>query len=151
MKTQLMKKTLVALTLAGLGLIATGAQANDNQDYGSRYEHRTSHAHNDRRDNDAFRQSQRFVEQVNARQHRQIDRIRDGRESGQLTRSEYRDLMHGQRQIRSMKENFLADGRIDTREFRRLDRAQDLADREIRSEKRDQQARNNHGRSPWYN
>lgn len=151
MKTQLMKKTLVALTLAGLGLIASGAQANDNRNYDDRYEHRVGRDHDDRRGNEQLRQSQRFVQQVDARQHRQIDRIRDGRDSGELTRNEFRELMHEQRHIRSMKENFLADGILDPREFRRLDRAQDIASREIRSEKHDQQARNTHGRSAWYN
>jgi uncharacterized membrane protein YebE (DUF533 family) len=124
-----MKNTLLKTTLGmlALGLIATGAQANWEHDgYGSRQ---------------AYQQTQAFSQQINARQDRQMDRIRAGMRSGQITRVEFRELMQEQHHIRGMEQHFLADGRIDAREFQRLDRALDAADRNIRMEKHDRQAR----------
>lgn len=171
MKTQLMNKTLVALALGSLVMITTGAHANDtrnNNEYGNRNsavlqlevatqrqrnearESEFRHDHHNRRDH-AYQQSQKFSHQVNARQNRQMNRIQAGQRSGSLTRYEFRELMHGQRHIRSMEQNFLADGIIDRREFHRLDRALDRADSSIRSEKHDQQARNYHGYNSRWN
>ncbi len=164
MKTNLIKQTLVALTLGSLGLVATGAHANDNRSnaegaYGSRISAnvqfgtqpqgrfiRASDYRDNRHDHQrhAYRQSQQFQQQVDARQHRQMDRIQAGRNSGALTHREFRELMHEQRDIRNMKQQFLADGFLDKREYRRIDRALDIASTNIRSEKHDHQARNGH-------
>ncbi|MDP2029922.1 MAG: hypothetical protein Q8K12_09835 [Thiobacillus sp.] len=171
MKTQLMNKTLVALALGSLVMITTGAHANDTRnsnEYGNRStavvqvevatqpnrnearEPVFQHNHDNRGDY-AYQQSQKFSQQINARQHRQMDRIQADRRSGSLTRFEFRELMHEQRHIRSMEQNFLADGIIDPREFQRLDRALDQASRSIRAENRDQQARNHHGYNSRWN
>lgn len=171
MNTQPMKQTLVALALASLGMIATGAQANDTRGsnaYGNGdsavvpFEHATQrnrsnarepafqHDHNNR-GGYAYQQSQRFSQQIDARQHRQMNRIQTGMRSGSLTRFEFRELMHAQRRIRAMEQHFLADGIIDPREFKRLDRALDMASRSIRSDKHDQQARNHYGYTAWFN
>ena len=73
-----------------------------------------------------------------------MGRIIAGKRSGSLTRYEFRELMHEQRHMRAMERNFLADGNMIKREFRRMDRALDRASRNIRAEKHDQQARNHH-------
>ena len=129
MKITLMKTTLALLTLSTL-LAATGAQADWNRE-GYTY----------RPGEHAYRQSQMYGEQINARQQRQMDRIRAGLHDGSLTRREFRDLMHEQRTIQAMEHHFRADGIIDAREFRHLDRALDTASYAIRTERHDRQAR----------
>ena len=132
MKSKLMKKTLGVLTLSVLGLMASGAQADwDRDGYGQGHR------------GHAYQQSQMFSEQINARQDRQMERIQAGRHEGNLRRAEFRELMHEQREIRAMERYFSADGVIDAREFRRLDHALDVASRNIKAERRDdQQVRN---------
>lgn len=126
MKTTLMKNTL---GLLALGLIATGAQASWD---------RGGAGHNGR----AYQQSTAFSQQVDARQDKQMMRIKSGLRDGRLTRAEYRTLMREQNDIRSMERRFRADGMIDAREFKRLDHALNAASRDIRAEKHDRQARN---------
>lgn len=171
MNTQLMNKNLVALALGSLVMITSGAHASDTRnsnEYGNRnsavlqvevatqrnrHESREpefQHNHGNRWDH-AYQQSQKFSQQVNTRQHRQMDRIHAGKRSGSLTRYEFRELMQEQRHIRSMEQHFLADGILDSREFQRLDRALNQANRSIRSEKHDQQARNHHGYNSRWN
>jgi len=134
MKNTLMKKTLGMLAL---GLIATGAQADwERGGYGHKQ---------------AYLQSQAYNQQIDARQDRQQDRIRVGMRSGQLTRAEFRELMQEQHKIHAMEQRFRADGRIGTREFQRLDRALDMADRNIRMEKHDRQARHAYGYASRFN
>ena len=169
MKTQLMNKTLFVLALGSL-MITTGAHANDTS-YRYEYDNRNAavvqlemaperdrntsrepmfeHDYDDQWD-DAYQQSQQFSQRVNARQSRQMNRIQAGKRSGSLTRYEYRELMHEQRHIRTMEQNFLADGIIDRREFQRLDRALDRASNSL-SEKHDQQARNYYGNTARWN
>ncbi|MBT9591513.1 MAG: hypothetical protein IV089_11505 [Thiobacillus sp.] len=87
MKTQLMNKTLVALALGSLGMLATGAHASDtrnNDEYGNRSSavvqieyapqrnrseaHEPAFQHNhDNRGDYAYQQSQKFGQQINAR------------------------------------------------------------------------------------
>jgi hypothetical protein len=138
MKNTLTKKTLGMLALGALGLVATAAQADRGRDgYGNNHH--------------AYRQSQAFSQQVNARQDRQMERIRAGMHAGRLTRVESRELMHEQREIRAMEHHFRADGFIDTREFQRLDRALDVASRNIMAEKHDRQAHHAYGRPSRFN
>lgn len=158
MKSNLMKKTLTVLALGSLGLLATGAQADGNRggygpgfntSYGQIQDRVQDRDHN-RYDRHAFMQSEKFSQQVNARQDRQMDRIKDGMRNGALTRFEFRDLMQEQREIRAMEQHFRADGIIDAREFQRLDRALDVASQKIRSEKHDRQERHAFAPNPWY-
>lgn len=127
MTSNLMKKTLGVLIVGTLGLMATGAQAAWD---------RGGHDHRQ-----AYQQTRAFSQHINARQDRQIERIETGKRAGKLTRTEYRRLMHEQHEIRAMERHFRADGMIDAREFRRIDRALDLASRSIRAEKHDRQMR----------
>lgn len=137
MKSNLMKKTLGVLVLGTLGLMATAAQANwERGGHGYGYGHAQKLA---------YQQSQAFSQQINARQDRQKQRIQAGMHKGKLTRAEFRELMQEQRSIRAMEQYFHADGLIDAREFKRLDRALDIADHNIRAEKHDRQARQTYG------
>lgn len=133
-----MKRTLTktAFGILTLGLLATGAQAGWDRDGDDRH---------------GWRQSQQFSEEIDARQARQLERIRNGRHEGRLTRMEFRELMHEQHEIRAMERHFRADGIIDPREFRRLDHALDLAGRNIRWEKHDRQERYAYNASRWEN
>jgi hypothetical protein len=139
MKSTTFKHTLSILTLGLMGLAAGGAQAG--------WDHDRDHRHGP-----AFKQSQNFSQEVNARQEKQMQRIQAGFRSGALTQPEYRELMNQQANIREMERRFrMDDGKIDAREYQRLDHALDMAARNIRDEKTDRQARNNHSPRPWYN
>lgn len=144
MKSLSLTKILSVLSLGVAGLAAGHAQAGWGHD-------------NDFGHGRAYEQSREFSQQINARQQRQMTRIQAGRQTGRLTPYEFRELMREQHEIRGMERYFLADGRIDRREFARIDRAQDIANHNIRDEKHDRQARNAYdrpafqGRSPWYN
>lgn len=135
-----MKSTLInrTLGLVALGLVATGAQAG--------WDH-----HERAYDRHAAQQSRMFSQEINAHQNRQMERIEAGRQNGMLTRGEYRRLMQEQHEIRAMERHFRADGLIDGREFHRLERALDVANRNIRDEKHDRQARNAYGEPRRFN
>ena len=130
-----LKKTLGVLAISALGLVATGAQADWDRGYGYQHDGHTS------------RQSQTFGERINTRQDQQMERIQAGMHSGNLTHFEFRDLMREQQEIRAMERHFRADGVIDAHEFQRLDRALDIASRNIKLENHDRQARNAY--NPW--
>lgn len=140
MKNDRMKKTLALLAVAALSLAANGVQAD-----WSRGDRGHDNGHH------AYQQSRMFSQQINARQDRQMERIEAGMRTGALTRSEFRKLMHEQHEIRAMERHFRADGFINVREFRRLDRALDVASRNIQAEKHDRQARYAYGHPPRYN
>ncbi|KAB2319778.1 hypothetical protein F8A86_07055 [Betaproteobacteria bacterium SCN1] len=124
MNSTLFKKTLSILAFGMLGLTAAGAQAA----WGN------------------GPSAQRgFSQDINQRQAQQMERIQAGLRNGALTRNEYRTLMQEQAAIRDMERRFRADGRIDAREYQRLDHALDVASRNIRHERHDRQAR--YGRS----
>jgi len=124
MKSTLMKTTFGMLVL---GLMATGAQANWERDG---YGHHEAY----------LQQTRAYSQQIDARQDRQARRIESAMRAGYLTRFEFRELMQEQHQIRAMEHHFRSDGRIDAREFQRLDRALDSASRTIRTEKHDRQS-----------
>ena len=136
MKSNLLKKSLGVLALAGLGLMATSAQAG----WGSP-------GYSD----PAYQQSKVFSQQINTRQPRQMERIQNGMRTGELTRAEFHELMNQQQQIRVMERHFRADGVLDAREFQRIERALELASRNIRVEKHDRQARQTYDHNPRFN
>lgn len=74
---------------------------------------------------------------VDARQDRQLMRIRDGMRSGELTRKEAHSLMREQRHIDRLQDRFLADGYLDAHERHRLDEALDRSSHRIRTAKHD--------------
>lgn len=126
--------------LLGLALAATGAQADWY-----------------RGERDAFgpaqvlKQSQHYSQQIDARQVWQQARIEAARREGALTSHEFRTLTRQQDDIAALKRQCLADGRLDTAEFRRLDAALDAAGRTLRAENYDQQARVYRDYHPRYN
>ncbi len=81
--------------------------------------------------------SQPYLHALEARQDRQHQRIHAGRENGELTRREFRRLAREQRDIRVRARHFAADGFVDAREQRRLDRMLDRASHNIRSARHD--------------
>lgn len=139
-----MKSTWIKNTLGllALGLVATGAQAG-----WERHDHGYDHGYDHR----AIQQSRQFSQQVDARQERQMERIRVGLQEGRLTRAEFRRLKQEQREIRAMADYFRADGLIDAREFRRLDRALNEASDDIWAEKHDREARSRYADDYRYN
>jgi hypothetical protein len=137
MKSNLTKQTLGILVVGSLGLMAAGVRADWDRDRHGQ-------------DGHAVRQSNMFVQQVNARQQQQMERIRDGWRAGGLTRYEFSDLMHEQGEIRALEHRFRADGFIDPREFQRLDHALDIASHHIRAEEHDRQERFAYNPHPRY-
>lgn len=126
MKNSMMKKTFGILAIGLCGLTATAVQAGWERDgYGYSRESQTT----------------AFAQRIDARQDRQMERIEAGRRAGRLTRPEVRMLMQEQRDIRRMDRRIRADGRIERREFIRIDRALDIANGNIRAERHDRQAR----------
>ncbi|MEW6119044.1 MAG: hypothetical protein AB1593_03015 [Pseudomonadota bacterium] len=133
------KKSLSILTLGIMGLAAGSAQAGWGDDHG--YHHGPNP-----------QMSRMFGEKINQRQEQQMERIQAGFRNGKLTQREYRELVQEQRHIREMERHFRADdGRIDLREYQKLDRALDIASRNIMEEKQDRQARGGYAYHPWYN
>jgi hypothetical protein len=128
-----MKSTLIkaGLGMLALGLVTAHAQAGWEHD-GQNLKH-------------AYLQSQTYARHVDARQKQQMKRIQHGRQSGFLTRVEFRELMQAQRKIQTMEQRFRADGLIDTREFRHLDRALDRASHTIKVKSHGHQARHAYG------
>jgi hypothetical protein len=143
MKSTAFKTPLSLLTLGVMTLAAGGAQAG--WGYDREFDHGFDRGH-------AFNQSRMFSQQIDERQERQMERIQAGFHNGKLTRPEFRELMREQREIRHMERTFSADGRIDAREFARLDRALDEASRNIKDEKHDRQTRYGYNDyRPWHN
>lgn len=135
-----MTRTLMktALSVLALGLLATSAHA-DFFDRGDRDHPRV------------IQQSEAYIQQVNARQARQMRRIEAAQRAGLLNRYEFRALRREQQQIRSMERKFRADGIMNAREFQRLDHALNLAHRNIRMETLARNTRHGYGHAPWYN
>lgn len=78
---------------------------------------------------------------VNAHQHRQQARIRQGVRSGELTRRETRGLVREQRDIRRLERDYKSDGTLTGAERRDLHREQNQASRDIYKQKHDAQDR----------
>ncbi len=144
MKTANIAKNLSLIALAGLALATTSAQAQgwgghnpylpvvaqpapqhgDPRDFGGRFERDFSPRHD-------------HYGNIDARQQQQMQRIRNGMESGQISRYEARDLMREQKEIERAQRYYLADGRLSRDEWISLDRMLDQASNSIREEKHD--------------
>jgi len=136
MKSILMKS---GLGMLALGLAATSAQAS--WDRGG-YSHHEAYLQ---------QQSRAYTQEIDARQDRQAARIRAAMRAGHLTRFEFRTLIDEQHAIRITERHFRADGRMNAREFQRLERALDRASFNIRTEAHDRQARSSHDRHSRFN
>ena len=135
-----MTRTLfkTALSALALGLLATSAHASFYDRGGG------GHAQ-------VAKQSHAFSQQINARQAQQRQRIDAAERAGLLSRYEFRTLINEQQHIRAMEHRFRADGVIDAREFQRLDRALDIAHRNIRMETLARNTRHGYGHAHRYN
>ena len=78
---------------------------------------------------------------VNARQHHQHDRIKQGVRSGALTRGETRQLATEQRSIRQEERQYKSDGVLTKDERRDLRQDQNAASQNIYDEKHDAERR----------
>jgi hypothetical protein len=78
---------------------------------------------------------------VNAREHNQKERIKEGVQSGELTKPEAKKLVKQQRNIRKTEAKAKADGTVTSEERTKLDRKQDRANRNIAKQKHDKQDR----------
>ena len=78
---------------------------------------------------------------VNERQHKQHGRMAQGVKSGELTRSEVKDLRGDQRDIRLEERQFKSDGKLTKDERQELHQDQKASSQEIYQEKHDDQAR----------
>jgi hypothetical protein len=78
---------------------------------------------------------------VNARQANQRQRIRQGVQSGELTRRETRRVIETQRDVRQLERAYKSDGTLTRRERRDLHREQNQASRQIYRQKHDRQER----------
>lgn len=78
---------------------------------------------------------------VNARQHHQQHRIREGVRSGELTRRETARLAEGQRDIRQLERAYRSDGTLTRVERRDLQRELNQQSRAIYRQKHDDHAR----------
>jgi len=84
-----------------------------------------------------FAQNSTITRKTNARQVSQQVRITEGVRSGDLTRTERKELKRQQRHIRRVERRAKADGEVTSRERRRINRKQNRANRNIRREKND--------------
>jgi len=77
---------------------------------------------------------------VDARQERQHDRIKEGKASGELTKRESVRLHAEQRGIKRAEKHANADGTVTAKEQKRLTRMQNGANKDIAKQKHDGQA-----------
>ena len=87
--------------------------------------------------------------EIDRREWMQEQRIQNARRSGELTRSEYRQLEAEQARIRQLERNALRDGHVDRHELAQIRRAQNEAGRHIYQESHDGEHRGNWGRRWW--
>jgi hypothetical protein len=78
---------------------------------------------------------------LDQRQANQAGRIRQGVQSGELTRAETRRLIHGQADLRRYERRAEADGEVTGRERARLHREADQQSRRIARQRHDRQDR----------
>ena len=83
----------------------------------------------------------RRLEEIDARQARQVEAIELGRRDGSLTWYERYMLRREQARISQMAREALSDGKLSGHEMHRIREAQDLAGRHIREERHDEQVR----------
>jgi hypothetical protein len=91
----------------------------------------------------SFSQAQAGVRDpgVNARQHNQQQRVRQGVRSGELTRRETRRLAEDQRDVRQLERAYKSDGQLTRGERADLHHEQNQASRDIYQQKHDAQDR----------
>lgn len=136
MNTATLFKSLSLVALTSLSLMAGTSQAGEGGYYRATVPTYGPLHHVDRHHHGHF-PSHSINASIDERQRNQMERIRDGLQSGQLSRFEARQLLQEQKQIERAQRRYLADGRLSRDEWLALDRLQDQAGRNIREEKHD--------------
>ena len=126
-----MKSVLVVTVLALGTFVAAGANAQQ----GYRYGHGGGAT---------------FTPGIDAAQARQMQRIEQGRRSGQLTAAEYHRLVAEQHRIAQLERRAKADGVATRAERYQIRQAQRQASRHIFNEKHDRQARGHFMARRWW-
>ena len=101
------------------------------------------------RDRDLNRRGSGSENRVDRRQENQRARIRDGRESGALTRWESKKLRRDQKKISRTERRFERDGHLNKREQHILNKKQDRASRRIYQAKNNDRSRGDHRGKNW--
>jgi hypothetical protein len=78
---------------------------------------------------------------VNARQHHQVDRTKQGVRSGELTRNEAKGIREDRRDIRQKEREYKSDGTLTREERKDLHKDMNQASRDIYKEKHDAEKR----------
>lgn len=119
-------KTLGALIGLGLAaLLSNNALADANHD----------------RKHDHARHAPPAGQNINAREHHQSERIKQGVHSGQLTKAETRALTAQQREIRQKERQYRADGKLTREERKDVQQGLNEASKSIYQEKHDTETR----------
>ena len=141
MKTVNIAKNLSLIALSSLALAAASAQAHGWGDHDNPYLPvvvPTAPQHDyDARIGRDFSPRHDGYASIDLRQQKQMERIRDGIASGQISHQEARDLVREQREIERAQRRYLADGRLSRDEWISLDRMLDQSSDNIREEKHD--------------
>jgi Spy/CpxP family protein refolding chaperone len=132
MKTKMIAQSL---GLAAMLAVSAVAFAHGNEDYRAGFNAPAFNHH------PQFQENMRLTKEVNERQDKQMDRIRNGFYERRINPVELRKLMDEQRDIRQMERQFLSDGFMNRLEYQRLDTALDMASRHIFKEAHDAQVR----------
>jgi hypothetical protein len=88
-------------------------------------------------------------QRVDMQQQNQKQRIREGVQSGELTRGEARELKQDQRQVNRLQRRSERDGVVTPQERARIAQANRATNRDIRQEKHDRQERPSFGIHSW--
>jgi len=144
MKTVNIAKNLSLIALSSLALAAASAQAHGRSDYNpylpvvvpAAPQHADQHDYDARFGRDFSPRHDGYAS-IDLRQQKQMERIRDGIASGQISHQEARDLVREQREIERAQRRYLADGRLSRDEWISLDRMLDQSSDNIREEKHD--------------
>jgi len=141
MKTVNITRNLSLIALSCLTLAAASAQANGWGGHNNPYLPvvvPTAPQHDyDARFGRDFSPRHDGYASIDLRQQKQMERIRDGIASGQISHHEARDLVREQREIERAQRRYLADGRLSRDEWISLDRMLDQSSDNIREEKHD--------------
>lgn len=88
-----------------------------------------------------MRHDHKAQKNVNAREHRQKERVEQGVRSGQLTKDEAKKLRAQQREIRQEEKQYRADGKFTKEERKDVQRDLNQASKDIYKEKHDAETR----------
>lgn len=88
-----------------------------------------------------FAQAKKKTPVLNEREHNQMDRIKQGRRSGELTNRESAKLAGEQAKIRAEEKMAKSDGKVTARERANIHRDLNEANRHIKKQKHDKQTK----------